>query len=60
MGKLEGRKEGRAEIAINLLKMGTLSEEQIAQVSCLPLVQIKELLTQKKKEDLSPNSFFQK
>lgn len=44
-GKAEGREEGRAETALNLLKMNTLSTEQISQATGLSVEKIKELET---------------
>lgn len=47
LGKLEGLEEGtvrgKQETARNLLELGLLSEEQIAQVTGLPLSQIREI-----------------
>ena len=46
-GRKEGRQEGRQEAArdtaINLLKLGVLPDEQIAQVTGLPLDKVKAL-----------------
>jgi len=42
-GRIEGIKENAVETAKNLIKMGLLTFEQIAQATKLPVEQVKEL-----------------
>ena len=42
-GKLEGKREGRIETALNLLKMGLLTDEQIAKAANLRSDEVKKL-----------------
>ena len=42
-GRIEGIKENAVETAKNLIKMGLLTFEQIAQATRLPVEQVKEL-----------------
>ncbi len=42
-GKREGKLEGRTETALNLLKMGVLTDEQIAKATNLSIAEVKKL-----------------
>lgn len=43
IGREEGRKEGRKETARNLLQLGVLTEDQIAQATELPIEEVRQL-----------------
>jgi len=43
IGHLQGKQENKSEITLNLLKMGLLTEEQIAKATNLSLEEVKKL-----------------
>ncbi len=49
-GKKEGKLEGKTETALNLLKMGLLTEEQIAKVTNLTPAEVKKLKVKLRKK----------
>lgn len=45
-GRAEGKLEGKIAVAFNLLSLGTVSKEDIAKATELPLEKIEELASQ--------------